>query len=91
MNDTTGGYRRQKFCMSKGMWQVRFFGLTLVTHMSKYMRRIIYGAVIIDYWVNTKKRIKSNKVEEIVWEATGRAVKQCDIINQNWISKFLPG
>ena len=75
LDDIIGGYRRQKFCMSKGMWHVRLCGLPLGTNMNKYLRRSLHGAVIFDYRVNTKKRIRSHQAGEIDWEAIGRAMR----------------
>ena len=77
--------------MSKGMCQVRFFGLALGTNLSKYLRRSIHRAAIFGYWVNTKKKIEINQVGEIDWEVTGREMKQCNVSRQYWISKFSSG
>ena len=49
------------------MLPVKIHGMVVVTNLLQYLRKIIQGADIFDYWMDMKKRIGDSFVVNIDW------------------------
>ena len=55
LTDIIKGYKHPTNMMSRGIWQVMIYDLTVITKIGSYLRKIITRVAIFEYWVNIKR------------------------------------
>ena len=46
---------------------------------------------MFNYWVNEKNRIAEAEIQNIDWEAQGKAMRRNGFAKQKWVAKFMSG
>ena len=58
------------------------------TKLYSYLKKSIRGADLFEYWVEKKKRITSTEIQNIDWEANGKAMRIYGYARQQWVSNL---